>query len=250
MIFPTKHKNQANSQRGVTMLLAILVLSSITAIAFSLATVIFIEIRTSGDVVRTEPTLYASQAITEEALFKVKRGIADCPGSTCLAYDNSLNGVVLNSPGPSVQYYSPSPLIEVFKPNSTKVYEIVDPTNVFGGANYGKVSITYLSPSSGVAVSVTVDQIDPTSGNRTASFATADLNTATPSATFNLTPSMQYEMTIQNSNQSTSATISVDTYKNDGSTAQGLPYVGQTVLDITASFSGLTRKYEVKIPDQ
>lgn len=69
--------NSTTNQKGVTLLLAVLVLSAITAISFSLATIVFIEIRASGDVTRTEPALYGTQAEIEEVIYKVKRTIPD-----------------------------------------------------------------------------------------------------------------------------------------------------------------------------
>ncbi|MCL5774788.1 MAG: hypothetical protein M1333_01085, partial [Patescibacteria group bacterium] len=55
-----------NRQSGVTLLLAILVLSAIMAISFSLATIIFIEVRTSGDLVRTEGAIFGADAVSEQ----------------------------------------------------------------------------------------------------------------------------------------------------------------------------------------
>lgn len=68
---------QKGKQNGVTLLLTILVLSAITAISFSLASVVFTEIRTSGDLQRTEPALYATQGVIEQSIFKVQRDIPD-----------------------------------------------------------------------------------------------------------------------------------------------------------------------------
>lgn len=68
-------KNLVSDQDGVTLLLGILILASITAISFSLATIAFVEIRSSADVVRSEPALYVIQGQIEEAIFKVKRAV-------------------------------------------------------------------------------------------------------------------------------------------------------------------------------
>jgi hypothetical protein len=243
MICPT------NNQRGVTMLLAILVLSAITAISFSLATIVFIEIRTSGDVMRTEPTLYASQAITEEALFKVKR-------SAPVMYTANLNGIVLDNPAPVEVPYSSSPLIVILKASTTKQYQMVNPDNLFNGGGYGKLVVTLVN-AVGTSIDVSVDQINPVTGNRDAGYAGAHLTAASPTLTVLgcassltcISPTMQYELNIQNIDPVLSATVSIETYKADGTTPQGLPHVGQTVLDIVASYAGLTRKYEVKIPE-
>src|SRR5512141_2858685 len=62
-----------NGQQGVTLLLGLLIFTGVIAISFSVATIIFVEIKASGDVLRTEPSFYEAFASTEEALFRVKR---------------------------------------------------------------------------------------------------------------------------------------------------------------------------------
>jgi hypothetical protein len=243
MTSPTKSYRR---QAGVTMLLAILVLSAITAVSFSLATIMFIELRSSGDVFRTEPTLYASEAITEEAIFKIKRS-APVNYATCIPAATPCTGSVLDNPPPTVQLYGGSPLVEVISPSSTKQHQIVNPNDVFGGAGYGKLIVTFLNAGPGLSVNVSVDQIDPISGTRTSAGSTT-LSTNSP-WTLALQSTYQYELNVQDSNATTSATVAIDTYAPDGVTRQGLPYIGQTVLDIIASYAGLTRKYEVKIPN-
>lgn len=71
--FITKHADQD----GITLLLSVLVLSAIAAITFSLAAIILIEIRASGDEKRTDPAAYATLGVIEQAIFKVQRGVAD-----------------------------------------------------------------------------------------------------------------------------------------------------------------------------
>src|SRR3989338_7787337 len=83
---------QKDAQAGVTLLLALLVLSAILAIRFSLATILLTEVKSSGDLIRTEPAFYAAEGITEEALYKIKRQVP--PGS--FAYTTKLGAVVLN----------------------------------------------------------------------------------------------------------------------------------------------------------
>ncbi len=228
------------------MLLAILVLSAITAISFSLATIMFIEIRSSWDVFRTEPTLYASGAITEEAIFKVKRS-APVGYATCIPAGTPCTGIVLDNPAPAVQVYATSPLVEVVSPSVTKQHQIVNPNDLFGGAGYGKLIVTFLNAGAGLSLNVSVDQIDPLNGDRLLAGSTT-LNSSSP-WTLVLQPTFQYELNVQDSSAITSATVAIDTYASNGITRQGLPYIGQTVLDIIASYAGLTRKYEVKIPD-
>ena len=68
-----------SSQAGVTLLLAILVLSSILAISFSLATITFIEVRSSSDLLKSESSLFGASAIAEQAIYGVKRQVSVCP---------------------------------------------------------------------------------------------------------------------------------------------------------------------------
>lgn len=72
-----REQRPQESQQGVTLLLAILVLSAITALSFSLAAIVFSEIRASGDLQRTEPALYATQGVIEQSIFKVQREVPD-----------------------------------------------------------------------------------------------------------------------------------------------------------------------------
>ena len=92
----TSYKLQVtSSQRGVTLLLAILVLSAVLAISFSLSTILLLEVRSSGDLTRSEASLYASTGISEQAAFDLKRQVS-C-GSGCSFIGNFNNNVALSS---------------------------------------------------------------------------------------------------------------------------------------------------------
>ena len=89
------------------MLLSILVLSAILAISFSLSTILFVEVRNSGDLLRTEGALYGSQSATEEALFNIKRE----PPS--FSYSSQEGKVSINTSAPT---YTDNPIIQVQVP--------------------------------------------------------------------------------------------------------------------------------------
>ncbi len=143
-------------QTGITLMLSVLVLSAILAIAFSLATVTFIEIRSSGDLIRTEPAYYSAEAVSEEALFKIKRNLTDQQ----LAYGSSLNNVSLSSQTSSLS--TPIFQAKVSKTTntfsaSTNRYPIFDslcpapatgsstPAHcAAGGSGYSRIKLTYL----------------------------------------------------------------------------------------------------------
>ncbi|HYF05357.1 MAG TPA: hypothetical protein VEA59_04260 [Patescibacteria group bacterium] len=72
-------------QKGITLLLAVIVLATITAITFSIAGIILSEVRTANDLSSTEPVLYTTQSFLELALFKVSNALPETqnlPGSS------------------------------------------------------------------------------------------------------------------------------------------------------------------------
>lgn len=168
-----QYMNHINSKRikrdeeGVTLLLAVLVLSAITAISFSLAAIVFTEIRASGDLQRTEPALYATQGVIEQSIYKVQRDVPDTlmcfdpsdasklvpPGSATQSSCNSNTPIksninVVNITGVSTQDISQSPLSDTVEAaynttsNTKNVYSIYDadnPNNPQYGYTYIKV---------------------------------------------------------------------------------------------------------------
>ena len=193
-------KNQ-DRQSGVTLLLAILVFASILAISFSLTTILFIEVRSSSDLLKTEGSLYGATGIGEQALFDLKRSV--CPGNdqTCLSgtYTTSFQNSVSVNGQPTVVGTSSAilqgkvPTNSIFASTLNK-YDFCNGSATTTGCGYGKVTVNYFvtgisnprlyaylceydpSPSATYpsavctkqnTVSPTVDQIywkDPTSG--------------------------------------------------------------------------------------
>src|ERR1051326_2278841 len=177
----TKKKSNKKNQQGVTLLLAILILSAVLAISFSLATILLIEVRTSGDVVRTEGSWYGVSAVSEEAIFNVKRNLP----SGMLTYDQQLGNVQLSTQYPARN----DNIIQVSVPPNTTFnssanhYPVFDPncpapnpnpdnsnpdvfcrTNTTGGSGYGKLRLTYLNTGNTYPLSVYLCQVDPTKG--------------------------------------------------------------------------------------
>ncbi len=168
---PIHKKFKKTGQQGVTLMLSILVLAAILSIAFSLATVTFVEIRSSGDLARTEPTYYAADAISEEALFTVKRNVSD----TTYPYDNGIGTVSLTSntsfistaifqatvPKTSYDFISTRSRFPIYDtqcltPNSANMTNC--PT---GGSGYGRIKITYLDTGNTDHLKVFLCQFDP-----------------------------------------------------------------------------------------
>lgn len=248
-----KSQKQYQNQEGVSLMLAVLILSAVTAIAFSLATIVFIEIRSSGDSARTEPALYATLGATEEALFQYKRfyspsvagdfDISQCAGpvgsNPCL-----INGVTLTLPGTQPLAFDDSPRVEYIPVSSTKnipMYLTNDYTQQYTHA------ILEVLPN---ATDSGVDYVFR---------KTANDGTITDQATGSVSPGSQYdfsgfdttgqyEIILTNSSVTQGISVSITTTRVGDAQPAGLPFVGEQVLRIVANYLGLTRTYQVRIP--
>lgn len=269
-----KKLKQYKRQEGVTLLLAILVLSAILAIAFSLATITFIEIRSSGDLVRTEPAYYAADAVSEEALYKVKRNVPDSQFN----YTSNLNNVSLGSPVPTESQNS-LPIFQLIVPkgsNSFSVtrnrYPIFDPacpspdttaTNhcSTGGSGYGKIKLTYTDTGNDDALKIYLCQFDPTGNTSYSSLVCSEPTTGagywtladgsllkSNTQTLTLNPNLQQELIVYNGGGSSDIYVQLESFGSDGVTPRGLPLVGQKAVDINAASAGVVRKIRTLVP--
>lgn len=157
------------NQQGVTLLLAILILSAVMSISFSLTSILFIELRSSGDMLKTESSLYGATGVGEQALFHLKR--ASCPSNSPSCYysqfENSVSmvgnpeAVTSNSPifNDKVKAYS------TFNTTSS-IYEFCPTTSVYVGAviqgcGYGKVTMNYINTGSNNNIYAYLCEWDP-----------------------------------------------------------------------------------------
>lgn len=226
-------------EAGITLMLAVLVLAGITAIAFSVAAIVFVEIRASGDLLRTEPALYAVQSATEEAFYGTTRGINNFPFST------SINNVSLVT---TARSYDPSPQTYVVYYNSSTKFSLADPTAPFQNS-YTSLKIDYVNPPAVTTVTAQLYQYQ--SNGQTGVVDQKDLNPQTPS--WNITfanyfnyANSEFEIILTTTNIN-NATVLI-TSARTGSPSSGLPLIGRNAYDVTASYLGLTRKYTVSTP--
>ena len=262
-------------------MLAVLILAAIMAIALSLSAITFVEIRSSGDLLRTEPAFYAADAVAEEALYKVKRNVPD----NQLSYSGSLNGVSLDDPSPSESATS-TPILQVVVNTSNNsfdntknhylLYNALCPQCSASG--YGRLKITYLPTGNTSDVlhaylcefdpTKTIDPTGSTSGayltlpcsdktdtqsgywkvidNTLISGDTRDTALGSPWPTIN--PNLQQELILYNTGTH-DIYVEIDAYADDGVTPKGLPLVGQTAVDINANSAGVIRKIRTLIPN-
>lgn len=256
-------------EQGITLLVAIVVLSAILTITFSIAAILIIEIRTSGDLLRTEKAFYGADAVTEEALFKVKRNISNW---TSYGVERNLGNVKIEAP---VENTIADPIfqdsIPAMAPNSfnlSKRYPLYDPANMVAGSGYGKVTIRNLSISQTLKVYICqfnpngTFQTTPCSDKNSEEYwidlygfikpGTGDkvfnLNANTNSSWF-FDSNKQQELVFVNES-SAPIWVQIEAYASDLVTLKPLPLVGETSVDVDATTGGVSRKIRVYIPNQ
>ncbi len=259
MTSPINHSGINNkrlcSQSGVTLLLAILILSSVMAISFSLATILLVEVRTSGDLSRTEPALYGAHAVTEEALFKIKRRAND---SAFPNYSSNISSMAVVN---TAQDFTDAIQQIKVPPNKTLRFSLHDPSNMSGPSNYSKLRLTYLvSSGENDGIEVWICEINPVSPPSDANANCNNLsqsNTAMivkgtllrsnyPSLVVNLITSDQQEIILVN-NETYSQYVKMETW-DSANNPKGIPYFAEKAVDINANNSGVSRKVRVLVP--
>lgn len=268
-----------NKQSGVTLLLAILVLSAILAISFSISTILFIEVRSSGDLLRTEEALYAAQGVSEEVLFGVKHKVANFqPTSGAYTTQTSDGRVTLTSTSSLLSDMQVSDTVPL-SANSLalgKRYDLFDASAEnpsVAGSSYGRIKVTYKDTGNGNNLHVFLCQFDP---NATPSVY--DIMPVCSDAGYNsywlaggrdivlntlpghvsvfdtsaLNPAMQQELVLYNEgNDPTSSTIyvQIEAFGPDFTTPKGMPNYYNTTVNINAANSGVNRKVRTIIPN-
>jgi hypothetical protein len=272
-----------NSQDGVTLLLALLVLSSVLAISFSLATVIFVEVRSSGDLLRTETSYYGAHSISEQALYKITRKInqggnsGQCDASLPNCYSTIVGKVTTSGNSPVESAIADPVQQDTISQGATwpangfptlaKHYVLYNPNNPTGGSGYRRLKLTYLSSGNSDHLFVYVCQFHPnySVGDQ---YSTVPCSNSSYSQGYWLTPSGGYEMYPPNRgtyeldlddtqqqelilfNQGTQGPIYVQIETLDSSlNPKGIPYFQQQAVDISTSLGGVSRKLRVIIPN-
>jgi len=276
--------NKDGAQRGVTLLLAVLILSAVLAISFSIATILFVEIRTSGDLLRTEPSLYAAEAVAEQALFKLKRKVplTTCPSDLPNCYSSTIGNIDVGSTPPLESSIADPIQQDKLPPGVTMPLPNVLPVNAthypiytigsFGPSGYGKIRLTYLPSGNTDHLKVYICQYDPNRGigSGTNDYRTVPCSDAYPSSDsywlvrdFDLypgnspqswgpaqgfDPAMQQELVLFNPGTTGPIYVQIETF-DSSLVPKGIPYFGETAVDITSKNNSVTRKLRVQVPN-
>lgn len=230
-----KKLNWRKDQRGVTLLLAILVLSAVTAIVFSVAAIAVNETRVSGDLLKTDPAITAAEAGTEDLLYYAVRGVGSYSSDCSAPSTSTLNGVTLSL---CANPYLSNPVQITIPPNSEKDLFLYNPLVQGGAPGYTNLALTLVS-----GVVVTGDLCSWTSQNcKTAPDIVSGTVTTGNTGSIALNPNQPngYQLILVNTN-TTSDVVNIVTAPT------GLPS-GTVTLEATGSNNGVTRKIQTILP--
>ncbi len=267
-----KFFSSKNHQPGVTLLLGILLLSAILAISFSLSTVIFIEVRSSGDLLKTEGALYGATGLGEQAFFNLIRKVSSPTYYTLFDNNVSLNGPPEVS-GISTPIFSGKILTNATFTSTDVKYDFCGSVATTSGCSFGKVTVTYIPTNSGSdSLYAYLCQWDPNSfsgdpctvegesywqapsepgGAVLTSAGSVQLTpTTNPIVSWTLDPNLQQELVFTNPSGVSNIYFSVATYAVDGVTPKGLPYVGKTAVIVNTQNGSVGRKIQVTVPNR
>ena len=268
-----------NSQPGVTLLLAILLLSTILAISFSLATILLFQVRTSEDFSRTEGALYAADGVAEQSLFTTMRQAS----STYVSSFNNNASLV----GQPVSSSTTTPIFQdKVLPNTAFLstqnkYDFCSDVATTSGCGYGKITLTYLSTGNTNPLIVYLCQFNPntnygeapctsTSTNMFSQYWITNSNLNGGGAlpdypsdpngvamlynglplSWNLDSSQQQQLILFNpATNGNPIYVSIETYAADGETPKGIPLSGKTSVSINVSNATTGRKIQVIVPN-
>ncbi len=247
-------------QTGVSLMLAILILAAVMAIAFSLATIVIIEVRSAGDASRTEPTLYAAFGVTEEKLFQYKRFFSgtnnddsSCAGKSAC----EINNVGLSLPGTQPIAFDDSPRVEFIPAGTRLTLPMFQSEPLTYDAIYDYVTVEVLPNGPPTSTINFYFKVTAANGDCRVERATGTCDDAEivgePAGvnnpqTFDSFGSGQYELILDNSDSVDDVSVVITTRRVAGATPAGLPYIGEQVLRIRADYRGLNRTYQVRIP--
>lgn len=269
-----KNQGLRIKQEGVTLFLAILVLSSILAISFSLATILFIEVRTSSDLTKTEGALAGANGIAEQALFNIKRSACT---SNCYV-SGFTNHVVLANGSPQKTTIASPNLADKVLPSSKNLDNTINKYDFCSinatstqGCGYGKVTVTYEPSGNPDTLAVYLCEFDASGNTAYTTPPCSDISDTSYMLPGSCgTPNMeesggcttqswtldgvnkQQELIMYNLNQSSTQNIyvQIQTYADiAGTIPKGLPYANKTAVSINTINGQVGRKLKVVIPN-
>jgi hypothetical protein len=240
-----KNKLQKNkfkayrSEKGVTLLLTLMILAAISAIVFSISVIALNEVKTSSDEINSEPAITGAEAMAEQMLYDNIRGL-----------NSSCTGTPLNESLPSSgvsttfinSYYYPGTYIATVAANSSQSLYLYNPCLPGSDPDYTDISVQMGIPGSG--------EVSICTWNVSNCQASPDVNGFSLSAgqtqdTPNLITNMQYQIILANTTGSPESFGLTTNSTNPEIT--GIPAPIVTIIT-TGSLGGVTRKLQTLLP--
>jgi hypothetical protein len=268
-----------NRQPGVTLLLAILLLSAFLAISFSLSTILLFQVRTSEDFAKTEGALYAANGVGEQALFNTERQVPEAVYTSSFDNNSKLNGEPVLTSTTTPIFQDQVEFGSTFATTANK-YDFCGAAATSAGCGYSKIVLTYLPTGNTDPLIIYLCQFDPeinygeapctstgvnsvsnywiTNTNSDAGSSYADdpfdpNGAAMPSTagpiTWTVDPDLQQQLILYDPvDHGSPIYVSISTFGADGS-PMGLPIVGKTSVSIDATNGTTGRKIQVVVPN-
>ena len=270
--YTSKLMTHPDSESGISLMLSVLVLTAITAIVFSFVTIVFIELRASSDLLKSEPALYATLGVTEEALFQYKRYVNDGPNGEiynvpfCTPEDFGarqynicdINGVTLTMPPGDnndtqpLDFDTPIKVQTVFAGEVLTIpLYVVDPPDQQYIAQYRNITFEAVPSGNLGKLQYEIKAIPRSDDIPPSPVCQGDIseNSAPISCSSISQDGFQYELIFDNSGSEENFQISIQAESAETrGVLKGLPFVGKKVLRVVADYLGITRNYYVFIP--
>ena len=220
-------------QDGVTLLIAIILLSSVLFISFSLSSVVLREIGATRQVLQTEPAISGSDAGSEVGLYAVLRQTGLFQKEETLPHSRVAFDFQTDQFDSPYEFSIPAgSILEV------RLYEPEDPANA--ALDYGTLSITGLSGTADITVYSYGDIFN-------ALACSSSAGSGTPFSCSLSSADDRYLVVVDPSNDLAPLTGFMDT-SNAGGLAKGVPSISPTIV-VTGTLNDVQRKIEVNLAE-
>ena len=232
-------KLNIKDQRGITLLLAILVLAAIVVVTISFSTLATVEVRTTGDDARSEPAITAAEAGAEDALFEGVRGFsgyisANCANPTVTTL--SSNNVTVSN---CINYYNPDPYNFTMASAQGEYVYVYNPTNQSANPGYTSISVSVTGGGPNANLSVSLCSWTAANCKTAPDISGPNVVNQGQTWTYALNSTLKYQLYLLSG--PSNADVSISTEPN------GLPSSATSILT-SGTLGDVTRKIQTTLP--
>lgn len=239
-VFYTFLPKHGQSQKGVTLLLALMILAAISAIVFSISVITLNEVKISANEINSEPAITGAEAMSEQMLYENIRGMNSSCAGTPLNETLSSSGVTttfVNS------YYYPGTYIATVAAGSSESLYLYNPCLPGSDPQYTDISVQMGISGSGAVAICTWNVSNCQSSPDVNGFS---LSSGQTQDTPGLDPGEQYQLILTNTT-ALPESFGLTTISENPSVITGIPAPIVTIIT-TGSLGGVTRKLQTLLP--